>query len=139
MSLLTFGTAAWNTNSVIGKGVELVADMLMRVAHGWLWSRSHRKLMHSPFFSNAFSGMPAQHKTAHTAQWIFLYQCLALTETEREREGGERENVCACVCVCVCIYVCVCVRACVCTWAPGVHACMCVCSCMCEQVSRDQD
>lgn len=60
LSLLTFGTAAWNTNSVIGKGVELVADMLIRVAHGWLWSRSHRKLMHSPFFSNAFSGMPAQ-------------------------------------------------------------------------------
>ena len=36
-----------------------------------LWFRSHMKLIHSPFFSNAVSGMPTQHHP-HNAMDFFL-------------------------------------------------------------------
>ena len=49
----TFGTAAWNRKSVIGKAVELVAERVMAVTTGLLGLRSNENTNFRPFFSNA--------------------------------------------------------------------------------------
>ena len=59
----TFGTAAWNRKSVIGKEVELVAERVMAVTTGLLGLRSKENTIFSPFFSyTVMLGIPPTHR-----------------------------------------------------------------------------
>ena len=57
------GTAAWNTNSLMGVVLVLVALSEMVTTVGWLGLRSKLKSTFNPFFSNAtIDGMAAVGK-----------------------------------------------------------------------------
>ena len=63
LTVCTFGTAAWNRNSVTGKEVELVAVRVMAVTTGLLGLRSNENTTFIPFFSNAVMlGIPPTHR-----------------------------------------------------------------------------